>query len=71
MAEEKTLLERLADRLIKARKKKGLTQAEAAKAMKLGARTLWTWENAERLPSGRHLEILASYYETTTSALLK
>lgn len=71
MDTEKTLIDRVGERLVALRTKKGLTQPEAAAGAGVGNRSLWRWENAEQLPGGRNLEKLAAFYGTTAAALLK
>lgn len=59
------------ERLLALRTKKGLTQPEAAEGCGCGARSLWRWENGEKMPSAKNLKKLVNFYGTTKGALLK
>lgn len=66
-----TLEQRVAANLRALRETRKLTQPEAAKGIGAGMRTLCTWEAGERLPSGRNLGKLLTFYKVTSDEIFK
>ncbi len=53
------------------RKKAGLTQMEAAKALGVSDAAVCQWEKGETMPSGKRLPEIAKLYKCTVDKLLK
>lgn len=66
-----TLEQRVAANLRALREHRSLTQPEAAKGIGVGMRTLCTWEAGDRLPSGRNLGKLVTFYKVTSDEIFK
>ncbi|MDE6276069.1 MAG: helix-turn-helix domain-containing protein [Clostridia bacterium] len=57
-------------RLKELRKEKNLTQVQLAKATKLTASAISSWENNTRMPNAQAIITLAKFFEVTTDYLL-
>ena len=51
--------------LAAARINKGLTQAQAAKALNVSKKTLWSWENGKTIPKIDKIDAICTLYGVT------